>query len=225
MIKNNLIEKFEVVSEPDAVIKVECIHLTEAGRKAFTVDARIPARGEEILPKITRVWAMPSANTFSIKPIRSLVKWYLSKSKISVDPFARNNRWATYTNDLNPETKADSHLEAKEFLRGLVEQKIKADLVLFDPPYSLRQVKECYQGIGIDKIPVAETHGWTTERDLIAEILSPGGICMSFGWNSQGIGIKRGFQIVEILLVNHGREHNDTIVTVERKQPQGIGLF
>ena len=35
--------------------------------------------------------------------------------------------------------------------------------------------------------------------------------------NSIGIGKKKGFEIIEILLVCHGRAHNDTIVTVERK--------
>lgn len=34
-----------------------------------------------------------------------------------------------------------------------------------------------------------------------------------------GIGKTRGFEIVEILLVAHGGNHNDTIVTVERKLP------
>ncbi len=168
--------------------------------------------------KMNRIWAMPSASTFTIKPIRTLVKSYLNQSIVSVDLFARNCRWATFTNDLNPETEAECHLEAKEFLQNLVDAGIKADLVLFDPPYSLRQVKEVYQSIGIETIPVENTHGWTTERNLIQQLLGPGGICISFGWNTQGIGINRDFEILEILLVNHGREHNDTICTIERKR-------
>lgn len=175
--------------------------------------------------KMSRVWAMPSSETFTIKPIRSLVKWHLSKSNVSIDPFARNNRWATYTNDLNPETQAEYHLKAKDFLQALVQKGISADLVLFDPPYSLRQVKECYQSIGIKTMPFEDTHGWSEERDLISELVAPGGFSISFGWNSQGIGINRGFEIVEILLVSHGREHSDTIVTVERKQQKCLSLF
>jgi hypothetical protein len=42
--------------------------------------------------------------------IGGFVKKYLIKVKVSVDPFARNNRWATYTNDLNPDTAAQTHL-------------------------------------------------------------------------------------------------------------------
>jgi hypothetical protein len=65
---------------------------------------------EKAIP-MRRVWAMPNASTFDIPPIRALVKKYLHQSKVSVDPFARNKRWATYTNDLNPETAAESHAE------------------------------------------------------------------------------------------------------------------
>lgn len=42
-------------------------------------------------------------------------------------------------------------------------------------------------------------------------------IVISFGWNTNGMEINRGFKIEEILLVAHGGAHNDTICTVERK--------
>ena len=167
--------------------------------------------------QFSRVWAMPNKETFSIQPIGALVKRYLANAQVSVDPFARNKRWATHTNDLNPQTEAEYHLDALDFLEMLKNHKVKADVVIFDPPYSIRQVKECYAGIGIDKVPHDKTHGWRRERDLLSELLKPNGIALSFGWNSIGMGIKRGFQITEILLCSHGREHNDTICTVERK--------
>ena len=44
-----------------------------------------------------------------------------------------------------------------------------------------------------------------------------GGVVISFCWDSQGIGKKRGFEIIEIRLVCHGACHNDTIITVDRK--------
>jgi len=40
---------------------------------------------------------------------------------------------------------------------------------------------------------------------------------LSFGWNSVGMGITRGYEIVEILLVCHGGAHNDTICIAEKK--------
>lgn len=69
--------------------------------------------------KFTRVWAMPNADTFSVKPIGEFVQRYLAASKVSVDPFARNKRWATHTNDLNPETAAEHHMDAQAFLEHL----------------------------------------------------------------------------------------------------------
>jgi hypothetical protein len=165
-----------------------------------------------------RVWAMPSAETFSIPPIGALVKSYLRDAGVSVDPFARNKRWATHTNDINPETAAEHHMDAAEFLSMLVAGGVAADVGLFDPPYSPYQVIECYKGAGKDFSHFAKDgHGWKRHRDLFAALIKPGGYVLSFGWNSNGIGKERGFEKVEILLVAHGREHNDTICTVERK--------
>ena len=123
--------------------------------------------------KFTRFWAMPSADTFDIEPIGELVRRYLSQSKVSIDPFARNKRWATHTNDLNPETAAEYHCDAFEFLQMLFEQKVQADLVIFDPPYSRAQVKEVYAGIGRHYgIKDTQDHStnWHKERDVVDEI-------------------------------------------------------
>ncbi len=165
-----------------------------------------------------RVWAMPSAETFSIPPIRALVKSYLHASKVSVDPFARNKRWATHTNDLNPETAAECHMEALEFLSMLKRRGVIADLGLFDPPYSLRQVTECYAGVGV-KATATDTQAawWRGRRDALDALIKPGGVVISCGWNSGGMGTGRGYELVELLVVNHGGVHNDTICTVERK--------
>ena len=61
-------------------------------------------------------------------------------------------------------------------------------------------------------------HGqYMKSGEEIGRIVNRGGIVISCGWNSGGIGKKYGFEILEILLVPHGGAHNDTIVTVERK--------
>jgi hypothetical protein len=97
--------------------------------------------------RINRVWAMPTADTFDCPPIGELVKRYLRG--VSVDPFARNKRWATYTNDLNPETQAEFHMDAAAFLGLLRALGVEADCILLDPPYSPRQIAECYKAAGI----------------------------------------------------------------------------
>jgi hypothetical protein len=53
---------------------------------------------------------MPNGDTFSVKPIGDFVRSYLDAATVSVDPFARDKRWATHTNDLNPATQAERRL-------------------------------------------------------------------------------------------------------------------
>ena len=178
---------------------------------------------ERAIP-MRRVFAMPSKNTFDIPPIRSLVRSYLRQSKVSIDPFARNTRLATHTNDLNPETSAEYHLEALEFLKLLVSRDVRADLVLFDPPYSRRQVQEVYNGIGRHYgMGDSQYHSlnWPAERAEIDRLLDAGGRVISFGWQSNGMnqcGSNAGkYAIEEVLLVAHSGAHHDTICIVERK--------
>ena len=90
-------------------------------------------------------------------------------------------------------------------------------LVLYDPPYSQRQVKECYDGIGIDGWDGRMTF-WSEAKNEIARIVKPGGKVICFGWNSMGCGAKRGFSMERVLIVPHGGSRNDTICTVEIKK-------
>jgi len=157
---------------------------------------------------------MPSADTFDIPPIAGFVQKYLLKSKVSIDPFARNKRWATYTNDLNPETAAKEHMDAEDFLKKC--QNIAADLVIFDPPYSPGQVCEVYSKVGEKRDGGGGRNGelYKRVRKAIRRITIPGSIVLSFGWQSAGMG--KGWEILEILLVCHGGAHNDTICMAER---------
>lgn len=172
-----------------------------------------------------REWAMPSEDTFSIPPIEGFVKKYLMKSKVSVDPFARNKRWATFTNDLNPNTAADSHMDATEWLLSMNGQK--CDLVIFDPPYSIHQAKTTYEGFGRAFLQkdAHEVGRWVNAKNKISEMVTENGIVLSFGWNTIGMGKERGFEIIEILLVAHGSAHNDTICVAERKKESHPELF
>ena len=143
---------------------------------------------------------MPDSETFNIEPIGKFIHKYMNNGQVSIDPFARNCTLATYTNDLNPKTTAGSHEDVLVWLERLLQDGIKPDIVLFDPPYSLRQMKEMYQGIGIDKLSMDDTQRlghWKKEKDVIAE-LGPE-IVLSFGWNSGGMGKGRGFEIIEIM--------------------------
>lgn len=163
--------------------------------------------------KMSRAWAMPSADTFDVPIIGNLVRQYLHG--VSVDPFARNKQWATHTNDLNPHTSAEWHIDAVDFLEGLAADGIRADTLILDPPYSPRQVTECYADAGL-KASAMDTSAnfYSRMRTAARKVCKRGTIAMSFGWNSCGMG--EGFEPIELLLVAHGGAHNDTICFVER---------
>lgn len=110
----------------------------------------------------------------------------------------------------------DYHLDAIDFLKIFKENSV--DTVLYDPPYSARQVSECYRRLGKTvNMQTTQSSYWSKQKREISRITRQGGIVISCGWNSGGIGMKYGFEIIEILLVAHGGAHNDTIVTVEKK--------
>jgi len=170
--------------------------------------------------KIERIWSMPNKWTFTIKPIKDLLEKH-NVEKGWVDPFAGMNSPAEFTNDLNPKANAKFHMKALDFVKQL---EGKYEGILFDPPYSGRQVKECYNDLHIN-VQRDDTNAffyWSVKR-AIADKIKIGGTAISFGWNSGGFGKKLGFDIIEILLIAHGGSHNDTIVTIEKKtQSQGV---
>lgn len=163
-----------------------------------------------------RVWEMPNSKTFDIKCINNLIQKYIKPEHYSIDPFANKNRIAKVTNDLDPDMGTDYCMDAKEFLKIFDNNSI--DFVLYDPPYSPRQVSECYKKLGKTvNMQTTQSSFWGNLKKEIARVVKPNGIVISFGWNSNGIGKTKGFEIIEILLVSHGGNHNDTICVVERK--------
>jgi hypothetical protein len=108
-------------------------------------------------------------------------------------------------------------MHAADFLRLMYEQGLKFDRALFDPPFSPRQLTECYSALG-HSLTLGEVQDlWGIMRDAIDLVLKPGGIVIGFGWNSIGMGRKRGYQVIDGLLINHGGNRNDTICLVEQK--------
>ena len=170
-------------------------------------------KGNEM--RIERKWAMPSAWTFAIKPIQALLSEEMSEG-LWVDPFAGRCSPAHIRNDLNPAHEAEYHLDAMTFLAGFDSESV--DGVPFDPPYSPRQVRECYDGISGDLHWDGKVTFWSRAKDECARILRPGGKALCFGWSSMGLGKMRGFEMKRILLVPHGGTRNDTICTVEVKK-------
>ena len=163
-----------------------------------------------------RVWAMPNRWTFTIKPFRDLLEREVVKG-IWCDPFCGKNSPAQVTNDLNKKIEATFNMDALEFLMSQKDDSF--DGVLYDPPYSITQAKQCYEGYGMDLLKVKPTtmNYWSDCKNQIARILKPEGKVICFGWNSMGLGKNRGFKMERILLVPHGGSKNDTIITVETR--------
>ena len=194
-------------------LAIEAIEYVEAGAKSAAQPGVV----------INRIWAMPNRWTFKIKPIAEIVKRYVGSGVGWIDPFAGMNSPAEITNDLNPERQAIYHLHAKDFALSL---DAEYNGVLFDPPYSLRQVRECYDEMGIALLSQEDTNLFPNNiKEIIAPKIREGGHALSFGWNTIGFGIGLGFKLKEILLVCHGGKHNDTIVTVEEKQVTTVNMF
>lgn len=160
---------------------------------------------------------MPNKWTFTIKPINDLLK---DEKIIGIwaDPFAGENSPAMITNDLRENMPTTHHLDALVFLKEIKSNSL--DGVLFDPPYSITQAKECYEGYGMDKLDTKPTSMkyWGDCKNEIARIIKSGGKVICFGWNTMGIGINRNFEMKRILIVPHGGSKNDTLVTVEIKK-------
>ena len=176
--------------------------------------------------EINRKWAMPNSKTFSIKPIQELiidVSNRCGKNITIVDPFANEQLIKQYiefdkyiSNDLDTQYNTDYHLDATDFLKNIPSDSV--DLVLYDPPYSPRQVSEVYKKLDMSvNMQTTQSSYWSKQKKEISRIIKKNGRVITFGWNSGGIGKSNGFIIEDILLVPHGGWHNDTICTVEIK--------
>ena len=111
-------------------------------------------------------------------------------------------------------------MDALDFLKMFDTDSV--DGVLYDPPYSPRQVSECYNNVGYNVTwDTTKASFWGNHKREISRIVKIGGKVITFGWNSGGIGYKYGFEIQKVLLVPHGGWHNDTICTVEIKTHEG----
>ena len=156
---------------------------------------------------------MPNKWTFEMNPVKEFLgRWLIPGTNIA-DPFSGKSTIANLRNDL-----AHGGKDAIEWCYDLLpEWDNKVDAVLFDPPYSPRQISECYKGIG-RKVTMKDTQSGSLYKEVripLAKLLKPGGVALSFGWNSSGFG--KDWETHEIMLLRHGGAHNDTICVAQTK--------
>jgi hypothetical protein len=168
-----------------------------------------------------RVFAMPDAHTFKMKPVKEILDWYCKHPAIVIDPFARDSKYAgEYSNDLSSSFNQPYSMDAIEFLDMAVEAELQVNVVLLDPPYSPRQISEVYQSVGrqVTGKDTQTARLYKECKDRLDKLLLRNGIAICFGWNSGGFGINRGYDLLHVRMIYHGAAHNDTIVTIERKR-------
>lgn len=171
--------------------------------------------------RLERVMVAPNNATFLIPQIRRVLDRVVGDGKGWADPTAGWNSPAEFTNDLNPEAPTTAHGEGTAFLKSFQDRSLNG--VLLDPPYSLRQVKDCYAGFGRGVLKTEGQRFWADLKDEAARIIKPGGRCLTFGWNSVGLGKSRGYHVEEVHLFPSGGMHNDTILVVDRRANGAIG--
>jgi len=163
---------------------------------------------------IKLAWAMPSKHTFTIKPIRELIRKYVVEPDEWADPFCGEHSPATiWTNDLNP-ANGRFTMDAVEFINTIVPWGLQG--ILFDPPYSPRQMAECYHAYGMEVTwETTQARWWSMLKDRMMQ-LAPG-LVISCGWDGMGMGVSRGYEMIDGVVVRHGGVHTVTVVTVEKR--------
>jgi len=122
---------------------------------------------------------------------------FAGKTRLNVDEFR-----VDVSNEFNPDYLGDAY----EFVSKI---RKKFDTVLLDPPYNIRKAREKYNGKYIGS--------FTKIKNEIVRLVNPGGIVITYGYDSVGMSKSRGFKKLAICLVCHSGDHNDTIVVVEQK--------
>jgi hypothetical protein len=175
--------------------------------------------------EMRRDWAMPTKWTFDCPPIYQFIEKYYKAATSVLEPFKGHSSFESCSNDIDRDIEADYHEDVLDFLQTVKDQPF--DLVLFDPPFSPRQMRECYRMANKpwEQSTALRTSSWKAERDCIANMIRVDSWVLSFGWNSTGMGKARGFALEELLLVCHGAAHNDTICIAEKKVSHQIQLF
>lgn len=188
--------------------------------------------------KMTHTITNISSEPFSNQHIRKVLDRVMNEVLFNTcgnatlcDPFARESFTTQLpnciTNDLNQDFNTDFNLEFKEFADVLQGTHHTIDLLFFDPPYSLRQLKDCYNGIGKDLDLWQTQNMWKEGKDKLASIMPVGSYVISLGWTTAGMGKKRGFEKTEIHVFEQAAREDrySLLLTVEKKVQHTLKEF
>ena len=164
-----------------------------------------------------RVRGIQTKDTLSDPMAAALVKKYLSGMQPIIDPFARNCEFAwPYTNDIDPNTVAEKHLDVEEFLKSFHDDKL--DFVgpvfggaILDPPFSDHQSREIH---GAENLYTNPAKMKRVEM-MLGSLIEIGGYVVKFGYNSNFT--HDAFECVAVRLIRYGGSMNDMIISVHQR--------
>lgn len=145
--------------------------------------------------------------TFRVKDIRNFVEENVHGKVLNLFCGTTELNVDEIRNDIDEKIEADYNKEALDFVRNWKGGKF--DSVILDPPYSYRKSMEYYNGHRNSKFKQL--------KDIIPDILNPGGVVITFGYQSISMGKCRGFKLLKVGIFCHGGAYHDTIASVEEK--------
>jgi 16S rRNA G966 N2-methylase RsmD len=109
--------------------------------------------------------------------------------------------------DSDKTMNADYYCDALDFLKSWNGNLF--NIILLDPPYSIRKSMELYNGHKASHFNIIKDH--------IKNVINPNGKVITFGYNAINMGKIRGYELEEIALFSHGGARHDTIASVEKR--------
>ncbi|GGL73685.1 hypothetical protein [Halocalculus aciditolerans] len=147
--------------------------------------------------------------TFEYVPARRLVEKNLRGRVLNAcaGKTTLNHDGEIIRNDLNPDRDADTHHDVATIAQHFGPQSF--DTIVFDPPFDEKQAETKYDGLHASDMYAA--------LGQFNELVRPGGVVLTFGWNSWGMRSFPAFEREETVLLQRGPIHRDVIVTVDRR--------
>jgi len=115
-----------------------------------------------------------------------------------------------HRNDINEDRPADTHIDLKELDSHIGADEF--DTVVYDPPWSVYQVNDKYEGRGQDTIKQS-----TLMARAIDTMLRPGGCVLAFGYTIDMIPSSMDYHMDEVAVFTIPGPGKDFFGSVHRK--------
>lgn len=147
--------------------------------------------------------------TFDIPPIKDMVNLYIKNTEGKVlNLFSGKNKID------RPNVINNDRYEALEFIKSFPDNYF--DLILFDPPYA-KHYKSLYN---CPEIKNYNNWIWDLKKHM-SRTLKVGGYALQIGYETNGIGVLKGMEKEDLLIIAHGGILRDTFCYTEKKVLDG----